>query len=352
MTDEHYLPEGLGRFHGYEVLKGRLCRVCQGACAQLEEQFLRSSPEAFFRRLVAKVGKKHHKKIEMFYRRHAGADPIQIIGAYPGEKYPVLWEPNEGQRTVREMRQIVVVDEQGEYYPIPISDTVRTADDMKQLLQMFEGKKIRVVAVFADPPDLERMQTLVSAIDPKGKVSWKDRSEERARVDIIGRAAVTGKYFRAIAKIGFHYFLKMCDRYTGHESIFQPIKGFIMAGGDWRPHVRWYKGSLAANVNRQVRPNTYLHLLVAEKLYTVIRAKTQFFVGPDIQPFIYEVHLADNPERIIADEQWANGYVYFEKKNSQGFDGVMEPMNTFSKSLLPYRFGRRVVQRSRIHTVP
>ncbi len=348
LTDEHYLPEGLGRFLDFEVLSGRVCEVCQGKCSQLEEQFLRSSPEAFFRRLVARVGKKHHKKVEMFYRRHAGTDPIQIVGTYPGEKYPILWEPNEGQRTIREMRQIIVADDKGEYYPIPVSDTARTAADLKPVLQMFEGKKVKVVAVFADPPDFERMRTLVTAINPKGKVSWKERTDESARVNVVGTATLTDRYFRAIAKIGFHYFLKMSGRYTGHEDIFNPIKNFIIKGGDWRPHVQWHKGSLAANVDRQMRPNTYLHLLVGEKLYTVIRAKMQFFVGPDIQPFIYEVRLAANPERIIADEQWAHAYVYFDKKDPQGFDGIMEPMTTISKALIPYRVGRQVARRQLI----
>lgn len=342
LTEEHYLPEGLGRFRGCEVLKDRICRDCQGKCARLEEQFLRCSPEAFFRKLIAKVGKKHHEKFEMFYRRSAGTDPVQLVGTYPGEAYPVLWEPNEGQYTLREMRQIVIADEQGEFYPTPISDVIKTPEDLKPVLDAFEGRKIKVVAVFADEPDLERMRALVKAIDPKGDVVWKDKSGETARVDFVAKATVTEKHFRAIAKVGFHYFLKMCPRYTGHEDVFKPIKDFIMNGGDVTSRMRWYRGSLAANVDRGIRPNTYLHILVAEKSYRVIQVRMQFFIGPEIQPFIYEVRIGDNPERLIANEQWAHAYIYFKKKDAQNFDGVMESMISISKALIPYRVGRRI----------
>ena len=115
LTEEHYLPEGLGRFRGYEKLKNRICKKCQTKCSQLEEQLLRSSLEAFYRKLVGKLGKRRHGNIEIFYRRNADTDPIRIISTYPGQEYPVLWEPNEGEMTLREMRQIVVRDVSGNY---------------------------------------------------------------------------------------------------------------------------------------------------------------------------------------------------------------------------------------------
>ncbi len=38
---------------------------------------------------------------------------------------------------------------------------------------------------------------------------------------------VTNRYFRAIAKTGFHYFLTQFPNYSGHEAIFSDIREFI-----------------------------------------------------------------------------------------------------------------------------
>lgn len=335
LTEEHYLPEGLGKFRGYETLDDRVCIVCQGKCSQLEEQFLRNGPEAFFRKLVAKVGKKHHEKIAVFYRRNMGVDPVRVVGKYPGEEYPILWEPNEGERTATAMRQIIVRDSDGDFHQIPIPAPIDVEGVKSSILGMFEEGAFELVAVFADEPDFDKMKAVVQAIDPKKQITWKPTSDERTKIQVTGAASVTDKYLRAIAKIGFHFFLKVCDRYTGHEAVFLPIKQFILEGGDWRPHVQWYKGSLAANVDRYSRPNTFLHILVAEKTHQWITAKMQFFIGPTVWPLIYAVRLAANPERIVSEESWAYSYLYFDKKDAERFDGVVEPKTQFSRTLLP-----------------
>jgi len=233
------------------------------------------------------------------------------------------------------MRQIVVRDSDGDFHQIPILAPIDVEGVVKSISGMFENGAFELVTVFADEADFGKMKAIVQAIDPKKQIAWKPASDERMKIQVTGMASISDKYLRAIAKIGFHFFLKTCDRYTGHEDIFLPIKKFILEGGDWRPHVRWYKGSLAINVDRLSRPNTFLHLLVAEKTYRWITAKMQFFVGPTVQPLIYAVRLAANPERIISEESWAYAYLYFDGKDPDGFDGVVEPMNQFSRSLLP-----------------
>jgi len=41
---------------------------------------------------------------------------------------------------------------------------------------------------------------------------------------------VNDRYFRAIAKIGFHYFLTKFPRFRGDEACFTEIRNFIMNG--------------------------------------------------------------------------------------------------------------------------
>jgi hypothetical protein len=51
----------------------------------------------------------------------------------------------------------------------------------------------------------------------------------------VGTVVVTPRYFRAVAKIGFHYFLSQFPEYTGREDTFSNIRQFILdetAGAD------------------------------------------------------------------------------------------------------------------------
>jgi hypothetical protein len=43
--------------------------------------------------------------------------------------------------------------------------------------------------------------------------------------------SVTDRYFRAVAKIGFHYFLTQFQEHTGNEQMFSEIRQFILEGG-------------------------------------------------------------------------------------------------------------------------
>ena len=60
-ANEHYLPRALGNFQGDEHLVNRICNTCQQVCSKLEDVFAHNSPEAFFREMVGRVGRKNHK---------------------------------------------------------------------------------------------------------------------------------------------------------------------------------------------------------------------------------------------------------------------------------------------------
>lgn len=109
---EHYLPRGLGNFKYDNRLVSKICTDCQVRFSRLEDLFLHNSPEAFFREMLGRVGRKGHKKKNIFYEPTQGLSPLTVIGKHPGEKYEILWEPvGEGQCTP--LKQIVVVGSEG-----------------------------------------------------------------------------------------------------------------------------------------------------------------------------------------------------------------------------------------------
>jgi hypothetical protein len=75
------------------------------------------------------------------------------------------------------------------------------------------------------------MHHLLSGLKPnmisEPEITIGDKEEE-ARA--VLHASPTSKYFRALAKIGFHYFLKYMGGFHGSEPAFSDIRNFITNG--------------------------------------------------------------------------------------------------------------------------
>jgi hypothetical protein len=100
-----------------------------------------------------------------------------------------------------------------------------------------------------------------------------------------------------VAKIGFHYALKMFPDLTGAEAEFGPIKDFILAGDDVAQFVQQRADQFVKNFERE-RPTQWMHILAVERTYDLILAHAQFFAGPGIVPPPYAIRIGRNPARI------------------------------------------------------
>lgn len=79
-SKEHAIPAafGMDNIKGFSTLDGKLCSECNSYIGNIEEQFLRCSPEAFLRYINDIQGRKTHKKINPFVRGSAGGKPIKV----------------------------------------------------------------------------------------------------------------------------------------------------------------------------------------------------------------------------------------------------------------------------------
>jgi hypothetical protein len=115
---------------------------------------------------------------------------------------------------------------------------------------------------------------------------------------LIAEVTVSPAHFRAVAKIGFHYVLKMFPDLTATETEFAPIQDFIWAGrGDVAQFVRQRSDQFVRNFER-ARPTQWMHILAVERTYSVILAHVKFFAGPGIVPPPYVIRIVLNPARI------------------------------------------------------
>jgi hypothetical protein len=131
---------------------------------------------------------------------------------------------------------------------------------------------------------------------PLSTVAWSSLPMSGA-TQTMTQYEVTDKYFRAIAKIGFHYLLKHLH-FRGDEEIFSGIPNFIMNGGDITKYVTWPKKQILEDVKAGWVPVNYCHILIARATQKKIWAYVQFFLGPDMIPYVYKIHIANNPTKL------------------------------------------------------
>ena len=311
---EHPLPACLGEFRGEPLIAEGVCKSCNGAIGQVEEQFCRAGPEAFFRQYYGVLGRDTHHKVNPFDRGSAGAPAIDLVAAHLGLGVEILWQFNPGERTVREVRQVVVVDTSGVSHPIRIQSWMSSPDHLKQAVSAL-GIKAKDVYVFADDDEKEWVIGLTKGISTG--VAWTSGQPTETVSDAAARVQVTDKYFRTLAKIGFHYLLASSTKVSGGESEFSAVRQFIRHGGNRDDFFREDRGSIIQRESDAHRPDRPIHIVLVEWTEGSVQAKMQFFLGPDYDPPIYRIDLARGVAALGRSGAVGHAYAYFEN-GSQG----------------------------------
>jgi len=328
-TTEHCLPKGLGSFKGHHILKNTICKACNKPISIAEEQFLRASPEAFIRQILGIKGRKYHDEISPFYRGSAGAPPIVIKRPYPGSDIEVLWEIIPGTKTLNPLRQILMTVDNVDVIPIPIPRKISSKDELLDILRERNLEKAKPLYFFGNQEDWQTFQDILTQIWPGRRVTHMLLPpRERLKIQANVKIRVTSLYFRAVAKIGFHYFLSVfSDRFNGSEREFDPIRSFIRDGkGQPEEFVFQTKKQILDALHKGFTTKNWGHLLTAEVRNSFIFSKVQFFVGPDNMPQVFEIRLGNNPSRFSFPESNGHFYSYYPEGPKNGYDGEVIPM--------------------------
>jgi hypothetical protein len=328
---EHALPMCLGEFKGFPPLIDKVCINCNKEIGKFEEQFGRSGPEAFFRKYLNIEGRNTHGKVNPFERGSAGAKPIDFIACLPGEDIEILWEPHLGEGTVHEVRQIVFIDDKGKSYPFRIPNWINNTDQLREEMKKFglppPGEKIsaRVIVPYDEK---ERVENLVKGLGTN--FEWLPPQPPVEIKNFVAKFQVTDFYFRAIAKIGFHYFLSVFNTFYGNEYYFSKIRKFIKEGGLIKSFVTQTKESI---LPQNYRPDYWGHVLLAESYEGKFRTRLQFFLGPQYNPQTYVVILNTCKLPIVLPTWQTGGIGYYFRYFESGKQGKYSGEASRIKSL-------------------
>ena len=138
---------------------------------------------------------------------------------------------------------------------------------------------------------------------------------------------ITVRYFQAIAKIAFHYYLIHSKRnLVGNEALFQDIRRFILDGGDKDRFIESCQPRSVSRLDTSLNRSEWFHLLAADESDSKIQVELQLFAAPESPTLSHRVTLGDLNKCVIAPEYvWGHKYSYWSKEEaSTRILGVIE----------------------------
>jgi hypothetical protein len=346
--EAHIVPESLGKFKNQPKQKELVCSECDHEIGKAEEQLIKCGSEAIFRVHLNIKGKKKHKPSSPFRRKHTGQGPIELKTTFPGRNYEVLVEPLEDGQNVQPLPQLVLLNPDGEHACIRLPNPIEvTPEYLKNALRQSSLKgKLRVETVGMTNEEIDHVFGLFRNMgifinEEDAEANRKSLGTQfYPNVLVRGSVKVDSRYFRAIAKIGFHYFLQYSEYFSGHENFFTLVKDFIRYGkGEIEHFVSQHHGNLVSDLNYGFRPKYYGHFIVGDFHNNMATAYVQLFIGRDSNPPYYKIALAKNCLHIkLEDAAFGHFYTYYPPENRSQYTGEMQQLGVANRIRMPKNF--------------
>lgn len=328
---DHVLPRGFGDFKGSLIFRGA-CTTCNSMMSPLEEELLRTAPEAVYRRFAGAITSRRGE--------HAG---WQGASGLPAPRFVILHEDHEelidadpvvaGEGTPVDHLSVILKDDRK--FHIELFPTMTVAALRRRFTRLgFDEDDIVRSYWHADEEYAEFYRVLLQELWPQrkhGDLPSTPKGTHRVRVRIECR--FTERYYRAIAKIAFHYFLAQSKcGFTGLERCFAPIREFLTVGGDREqffdslvPDIRMPCGVLPDG--SAVLPVRWMHMLCCfeSALSVVVGVYTLF--GPERPPSPHFVTLFQQASPcIVPVHRYGHAYIYGKAELGDKYAAFVEPL--------------------------
>lgn len=209
------------------------------------------------------------------------------------------------------MSQLVFISNDGKTLRLPFRRGKWTVGRIREILKQSGVTGEQIVAVGNSDEEHAEMKALTDVLAPAGKELEVAPLVNGAEITGEMKAEISEKYIRAIAKVGFHFFLKYFPNFSGLEAEFDDIKRFIYHGKANRQVVRRVDEPFLRDLQQQgARLNRWCNLLSAQSDERGVEARIQFFVGPKVQPLVWSILISTKPSEHVQYTGYA--FVYFD----------------------------------------
>jgi hypothetical protein len=307
------VPAALGRFEKEFVFR-RICRACNSQIGQCEEHLVRCSPAAVIRRLVSPDTKRNKR----------GHGWVGAKGAPPPEfwidhidHHELVDASKDNPQNVLLIEQLVVMDKNQNEYHVRLFPGM-TPEQLRSKLGVRGIVPVGKSYLYAESRSWDGYVELLEAVWP-GSTVVHEGTTEPGEYSFRGTAkfVLHEDYWRALAKIGFHYYLLNTRRpFRGDEPEFSAIRQFILKGGDWRPFFSGARSIFCQPFGRlpgglATLPESWTHVLAADESGTSAVAAVCLFAGPKYAAPTYHVRLGEfRSPLVVPGAMFTHAYLY------------------------------------------
>jgi hypothetical protein len=325
----HVVPRLMGTFENQPPLLGKVCADCDKEVGKCEELLAKCSIEAVLLKHIGIVGRHKDKSSSPFRRAHAGYPPIRMTAVLPGYENEARVEPIGDSKNVDILPQLILIDTQCHREELAINNPncISITEWSLLLRKCFEGSVKALEAIGISDEQVVLIKHVFNEVgitfDSADDVKI---SPIKTQVLVKGHTTYDKRFFRAVAKIAFHYFLLHSRVFKGSEEEFRTIRRFIRYGeGDECDFLEKNSQPIAQDLSGRDRPPYYGHVLRTEITTKSIAVCVQLFIGHDYKPEWYRVLLSQkNREIFLQTEEFGHYYRYLEPEERTRYDGVIE----------------------------
>lgn len=303
---DHIIPAALGEFRN-DLRFRRVCRSCNTKIGACEQQMLQCGPEKIFREIVVPTSKRSRGNRSSYQGAHGMPAP-QFRAITSAGVLEV--QPMDAQKRTSAPDQLIIYTEQGDIHTVKLFQGI-SPTSLKKKVRALRPGKIKETRLSCDEAHYESFLKIIQE-------AWPDSKEERLPptepgIQVVPHeitVKVTNLYFRAIAKIAFHYYLVSSYRAKGYEDCFSEVREFIMTGGDKKKFFSAKKRF--QDIDAGYLPSRWVHLLAASEKNGEAIAYVCLFKGPESKGIEYQLNIGKLPHSpiIIPKQVWAHKYEY------------------------------------------
>lgn len=328
---DHVVPRSFGQFRGAHIFRG-VCVQCNNKLGALEEELIRTGPESVLKRYVNTSGRRGRRP------GWPGASGIPPPAFYvKNGDHRELAEVNpDNPDELRPIDQIILEVNECQYH-IEIPNKI-SADAVRRKIHRIGIKEtdVKCVRWWCSDSNYEHYKAVTAEIWP----SWlsADVGDVPAgirRVSVTIECRFTEQYYRAIAKVAFHYFLTTSRLgFSGRESVFSGIKQYIVTGTnrsgifiDSSPPFVFPFGTQGDGSYRA--PRRTMHVICAIESYAKVAVALYLFVGLRLAPSPHYIKIFDRPLPLyVRGRAYGHTYTYWDgEAGGRVGDGVVEPLD-------------------------
>jgi hypothetical protein len=331
----------MGTFENQPTLLKRVCEDCDNEIGDKCEALLaKCTIEAVLLKHIGIVGRHKDKSSSPFRRGHSGYPPIRITTVLSGYENEARVEPIGDSKNVDILPQLILIDAQGNREELAINnpDCISLSEWRLLVQKCLDGSVKDLEAIGLSNEQFILIKHVFREIgitfDPADDAKI---SPFQAQVLVKGCVTYDKRYFRAIAKIAFHYFLLHSKLFDGSEAEFETIRRFIRYGeGDESYFFKKGNQPIVQDPSGKDRPPYYGHVLRTEITSKSIGVCVQLFIGHDYTPEWYHVLLSQKNRGIfLQTEEFGHYYRYLESDERTQYDGVIEKITVLQLLKIP-----------------